>query len=491
LSLSGGSVVAGFFMAHFQALRNSGGSIFKKVLSLQPEGPCNMALEINDLACLYVHTLYAQFSPLATKLDFQNHPDSRFRLDYQVHSDDQIFGQICALHRTSSDEEVIGVIRTIARRCPADADVAASLAQILAGTGGRVAIEHPLIADVASTGGPSSLSTLLAPLFLREGGAIVPKLGVPGRPAGGIDCLAQIPGYNSILTPEEVKTVLASGGYAHFLATGEMAPLDGRMFRLRQDCGAQAVPTLVAASLLSKKVAVGIKYAGLDIRVATHGNFGTDMPSARANGKLFIQAASRLGIHASSLLTDARFANQPYLGRRESLLALHILFTETQEAWLQDHFELCRVLAISTMAGKCNESVSSCRSSDIAKHFFQNLVDQGATVQAFESVVNETAALHTTLLKAPCDGFASFPLQSLRDAMVAWQASSAPANNFPDPVGMCLTVKPGTWVSEGDTIATIRVPDSLREGVLQKLEGICEPQVSPCGPSIEGVTAIE
>lgn len=161
-----------------------------------------------------------------------------------MHPDDQIFGQIRALHRTSSDDEVIGVVQTIARRCPADAEVAASLAQILAGTGGSVAIDHPLIADVASTGGPSSLSTLLAPLFLREGGAIVPKLGVPGRPAGGIDCLAQIPGYHSTLTPEEVEAVLASGGYAHFLAAGEMAPLDGRMFRLRQDCGAQAVPTL-------------------------------------------------------------------------------------------------------------------------------------------------------------------------------------------------------------------------------------------------------
>ena len=37
-------------------------------------------------------------------------------------------------------------------------------------------------ADLASTGGPTSLSTLLGPLYLRDLGYLVPKLGVPGRP---------------------------------------------------------------------------------------------------------------------------------------------------------------------------------------------------------------------------------------------------------------------------------------------------------------------
>ena len=54
------------------------------------------------------------------------------------------------------------------------------------------------IADVASTGGPGSLSTLLPPFVLSTLGCNVVKLGVPGRSAGAIDSLATLPGRKGI-----------------------------------------------------------------------------------------------------------------------------------------------------------------------------------------------------------------------------------------------------------------------------------------------------
>jgi len=73
-----------------------------------------------------------------------------------------------------------------------DADLA-SLATLLAQSGRiRSSPVHSETADIASTGGPSSLATLLSPLYLRSFGYCVPKLGVAGRPAGGIDVMAQL-----------------------------------------------------------------------------------------------------------------------------------------------------------------------------------------------------------------------------------------------------------------------------------------------------------
>ena len=95
-------------------------------------------------------------------------------------------------------------------------------------------------ADLASTGGPTSLSTLLGPLYLRAKGCCVPKLGVPGRPAGGVDALAQLPGYKVNLTDDEVMACIERCGYAHFLANGEHAPLDARLFQFRQNRGRRA-----------------------------------------------------------------------------------------------------------------------------------------------------------------------------------------------------------------------------------------------------------
>ena len=114
-----------------------------------------------------------------------------------------------------------------------------------------------------------------------------------------------------------MSSILRSGGYAHSLASENLAPLDARMFRLRQETGAQGVPVLVTASLLVKKLAVGAKYVCLDIRIAPHGNFGIDWASASRNARLFLEAANLLGINAFSVLADALWARQsmPPAGR--------------------------------------------------------------------------------------------------------------------------------------------------------------------------------
>ena len=66
----------------------------------------------------------------------------------------------------------------------------------LAHSGFTCSFSERKIYDIPSTGGPASLSTLLCPLFLKILGNNVLKLGVPGRPAGGIDVLSQIECYN-------------------------------------------------------------------------------------------------------------------------------------------------------------------------------------------------------------------------------------------------------------------------------------------------------
>ena len=99
------------------------------------------------------------------------------------------------------------------------------LAEELADSGSRLK-PQPEYADIPSTGGIASLSTVLCPLYLRHFGMIVPKLTVPGSPAGGIDILAQIPGYRTEFRAEEIQQLLDDSGYVHFVSGGQFAPLD-------------------------------------------------------------------------------------------------------------------------------------------------------------------------------------------------------------------------------------------------------------------------
>lgn len=226
----------------------------------------------------------------------------------------------------------------------------AELALELAASGGQLNLGDAATADIASTGGPTSLSTLLCPPMLVATGWQVPKLGVPGRPAGGIDVLGTIPGYSTTLDAAAAGRVLANCNYVHVDAGAAFAPADAELFRYRQRVGAQAVPDLAIASLLSKKVAMGVKRVGLEVRVAGHGNFGSDFAEARQASRKFCEVARVLGMEPVCLLTDASRPFQPFVGRGEALLALKLVLDGDENAWLAEHVETCASM-VSAVGG--------------------------------------------------------------------------------------------------------------------------------------------
>lgn len=340
------------------------------------------------------------------------------------------------------------------------ADDLCRLAEAMGRSGAMIDIsrDHPT-ADLASTGGPGSLSTLLAPLYLRAFGLYVPKLGVPGRPAGGIDVLAQIPGYRIRLLAPEVMAILSRCGYAHFLAENVFAPLDAAFFRYRQKIGAQNVPALAIASLLAKKIACGVKFAGLDVRVAPHGNFGANYDEARWAARTFCAAARNAGIEAVASLTDARIPYQPYIGRGEALLALRMIMDKRADPWLAEHNDRCRLMAAQTATMSPGSRLS--QEFDIAKVFVEHLEAQGSSKEAFYNKTHLIAAAVNRELSADRDGFLRVDVPELRSVFAAVNSRGAGAAGFPDELGVILRQRPGAYVRRGDLLASVRADDAI------------------------------
>ena len=323
-------------------------------------------------------------------------------------------------------------------------------------------------ADLASTGGPTSLSTLLGPVYLRALGYLVPKVGVSGRPAGGVDVLAQVPGYRVNLSTKQVQLVLRRCGYAHFLADENHAPLDARLFKYRRQADAQSLPDLVIASLLAKKIAVGVQHVGLDIRVAPHGNFGTAVPIAESNAARFSRVATLLGRSATCFLTDASYPYQRYIGRGESLVALSKVFSDVPDSYLQRHVAICRAMACEVAQ---NHPHSEPPSLDAIKRtFIANLEAQGSSYGALEERVRGLEDGHQFEFSTRRAGRLGVHLAQTRALIGRFQCVGTHlSTNFPDGMGIILQKMPGERVIPGDTLATIRVAEAAWPEVQQQL----------------------
>jgi thymidine phosphorylase len=372
---------------------------------------------------------------------------------------------IDGLARSRTEAAMERLVLEVKRGVPFADDIH-KLADSMAKSGAVVGYRNGDTADLASTGGPGSLSTLLGPLYLRSRGLLVPKLGVPGRPAGGIDVLAQLPGYRYELALSEINEVLARSGYVHFLAGEQFAPLDAALFRYRQRVGAQNVPALAVASILAKKIACGVKCAGLDVRVAPHGNFGSTFAAAREAARVFCEAARMAGINAVGLLTDARSPYQPFIGRGEGLLALKLIFDKRADGWLSEHDHLCRLMATHVAS---LSPLASPGSEDIKTWFEQNIDAQGSSLDAFETKVDFVARGHRRELVAKHDGFATYDLEALRSCFVEAHANAISNAQFPDELGVILKVRPGSYVARGYLLASVRASDSIWFQVSERL----------------------
>lgn len=321
--------------------------------------------------------------------------------------------------------------------------------------------------DIASTGGPSSLSTLICPLFLSAQNASVPKLGVPGRPAGGIDVLSQIPNYKVNIEPKLLPKILANAQYAHFLSNGIYAPLDAETFEYRKTVGAQAVPELAIASLLAKKLAVDVKNIGLDVRVSKHGNVGSTIEEAVLFARKFNSVARHFGKRAICFLTDASIPFQPYIGRGEALLALHQIFEQRTCNWLKEH-----MLACEKMANSLLNSVSSVTHINLRDAFEKNISAQGSSYKNFETAVNNVKNQFKIEILSKSDGYLFYNLEHIRNLITSLQLSNSDREVFPDTIGMRLLVEPNGQVVKGQPIISIRCAN--REHVSESVINSCE-----------------
>ena len=344
--------------------------------------------------------------------------------------------------------------------------------------------------DKHSTGGVGDkVSLILAPL-IAELGVTVPMMSGRGlgHTGGTLDKLESIPGFRTNLRLAEARRQLARLGCALIGQTGEIAPADRKLYGLRDATGTVEAIPLIAASIMSKKLAEGLTGLVLDIKSGS-GAFLPELDREIELAKTMIELGADRGCPVVALVTamDRPLGNTcgNALEVRESIEFLRgnppedlAVVTYALGA------EMLMLAGAATSLSDAHEQMRRAIDSGRAAEKFRAIVEaQGGDPRVIDDLSLLPSAPLQVEYHALSDGYVqSISPRTIGHGIVALGGGRQAMDDDVDPsVGFDIRVKPNAEVRAGDVIAIIHAADTaglaVGRGVLAKAIEIGEERV--------------
>ncbi len=159
-------------------------------------------------------------------------------------------------------------------------------------------------ADKHSTGGVADTTTLiLAPLVASTG---VPVIKMSGRglgfSGGTIDKLESIPGFDVNVSEKEAIEFAKDSNIVLMSQTDNLTPADKKLYALRDVTGTVDSIPLIAASIMSKKIAAGADGIVLDVKCGS-GAFMQDLASAETLASIMVEMGRHIGRKVTAVIS--------------------------------------------------------------------------------------------------------------------------------------------------------------------------------------------
>ena len=320
------------------------------------------------------------------------------------------------------------------------------------------------VVDKHSTGGVGDKTTIaVAP--------VVAACGVPfgkmsgrglGHTGGTLDKLESIPGFRVELTTEEFVAQVREVGVAVIGQTLELVPADKRLYALRDVTATVDNISLIAASIMSKKIAAGADAIVLDVKVGD-GAFMKSEADARALAEAMLELGRRAGREVVSLITDM---DQPLGQAVGNALEIREAIATLRGEGPPDFTELV-VTAAGHLLARSDLGVGEAEGRARAE---RSLTD-GTALAAYEAWIEAQGGdpSESALARAPVvrevraerDGYVA-RLRAIRIGQAAVHLGAGRRTKEDDidhAVGIVCRKKRGCRVDVGDTLAEVHARD--------------------------------
>jgi len=326
-------------------------------------------------------------------------------------------------------------------------------------------------ADKHSTGGVGDTTTLIvAPLVAACGGKVAKMSGRGlGHTGGTLDKLESIPGLSIDQTMGSFEDIVSRAGLSVIGQTANLVPADKKLYALRDVTGTVDNLSLIASSIMSKKIASGSDVIVLDVKTGS-GAFMKETDDAVALAEAMVDIGVLTGRNTMAVVTDM---DQPLGNAVGNALEVQEAIEILKGGHKGDLLEVSLVLAawMLVLSGKAAGEAEARKMLDQAlesgeglKRLALMIEAQGGDPRVTEDVTLLPRAAREIPVTAARGGWiTSIRAEEVGVAALLLGAGRTKKTDVIDPaVGLWMKKRLGDQVKPGDVLAVLHVNDQTR-----------------------------
>lgn len=327
---------------------------------------------------------------------------------------------------------------------------------------------HGVKVDKHSTGGVGDKTSLALTPMVAACGIPVAKMSGRGlgHTGGTIDKLESFSGFSTSISTEQFMEQVNRIGIAIMGQTADLAPADKKLYALRDVTATVDNMSLIASSIMSKKLAAGADAIVLDVKTGS-GAFMKREADAFALAKEMVAIGKNAGRNTTAVISDM---DQP-LGRAVgNALEVEEAIETLKGNGPKDFLELCITLGSHMLLAG-----GRCRTEEEAQTLIYQVIEDGSALKKLAEFVaaqggDERAVYDTSLLPkasmkeeilSPAEGYIA---KIICDeigicSLILGGGRETKESRIDLSVGLVLCKKKGDFVHKGDVLAVMHGND--------------------------------
>jgi pyrimidine-nucleoside phosphorylase len=326
--------------------------------------------------------------------------------------------------------------------------------------------------DKHSSGGVGDKTSLIVLPLVASLGVVVAKMSGRGLGLSGgtLDKLESISGYDIDLSGDEFFRLARENGLVLAGQSLQLAPADGKLYAMRDVTGTVPSLPLIAASIMSKKIAAGANGIVLDVKVGS-GAFMKNLDDARALAQTMVDIGKDAGRDVIAAISDM---NQPLGFAVGNALEVAEAVDTLRGGGPQDLRDHCLAIAghMLRLAGRGERwtdaaevealLIQQIESGAAYQKFRQMVAAQGGDVGMIDDTSRLPQAGYTEVVTAQTAGYVAKvgANQVAHAAFVLGAGREKKTDQCDFAVGVVVHVKVGDQVEAGAPLATIYANDA-------------------------------